>query len=324
MYKHLYAPPNTQTSNTPLTHPSTEAPPIQLILGRTSFYIPSAFLSHSRHLTSLLTHNTSAYPTIYIPDTNPSHFRIYASFICSNTLQIPCCERCTTNPTNPKNCIENFWSHRNGCYELGWKLEDTPFRNKLIDVAIWQMINCDEMPDSLHETIYKNSKKGSMYRTLVLNLAFNRWDKRELKRVEASEFRDDLFKYLSDALRADGVERKGVQDVLSGMPQGVHWEREGDYGEERDGEERDGDGGVKVEEDTEVEDYTGVEDRTDVQDYTKVEDYTDGGGETEDNAETEVMPEIETEIKTEIEADIETKQESELESEAETEYFPSM
>jgi hypothetical protein len=186
------------------------------------------------------------------------------------------------------------------------------------------MINCDEMPDSLHETIYKNSKKGSMYRTLVLNLAFNRWDKRELKRVEASEFRDDLFKYLTDALRADGVERKGVQDVLSGMPQGVHWEREGDYGEERDGEERDGDGGVKVEEDTEVEDYTGVEDRTDVQDYTKVEDYTDGGGETEDNAETEVMPEIETEIKTEIEADIETKQESELESEAETEYFPSM
>jgi hypothetical protein len=191
----------------------------------------------------------------------------------------------------------------------------------LIDVAIEQMINCDEMPDSLHEIIYGNSKKGSMHRNLVLNLAFNTWDKSELDRVKASEFGEDLFEYLTHALRADGVERRGVQDVLSGMPQGVYCEREEDNGEERDD-----DGGVKVEEDTDFEDYTGVEDHTDVEDNTKVEDYTDSGDETEDNAGTEVVPGIETEIG----VDIDTKQESEsdfesgLESEAETESFSSM
>ena len=115
------------------------------------------------------------------------------------------------------------------------------------------------------------------------------------------EFGDDLFRYLMDALRADGVGRRGVREVLSGMPRGVYWER-------------DGDGGAKVEEDTDVEDHSGVEDdHTGVQDYTKVEDYTDGGDETESTVEDDVVTETGTEI--EIEADVEVKQESESEAE---------
>lgn len=122
---------------------------------------------------------------------------------------MPSCERCTTNPNDPPNCTENFWRHWNGCYEPGWKLEDTPFRNGLIGVAIWQMVSCDEMPDSFHKTIYGNSGRGSIHRALVLNLAFNTWEKSELKRVEGEEFRDDLSRYLANAMRADGVERIG-------------------------------------------------------------------------------------------------------------------
>ncbi|OSS48925.1 hypothetical protein B5807_06916 [Epicoccum nigrum] len=90
----------------------TETPPVQLSLsGRTSFYIPRDFLSHSRSLAPLLVHNTSTHPTIYIPDINPSYFQIYASFICSNTLQMPYYERCIANINNPQNCVENFWTH---------------------------------------------------------------------------------------------------------------------------------------------------------------------------------------------------------------------
>ncbi|KAG9200391.1 hypothetical protein G6514_007063 [Epicoccum nigrum] len=177
------------------------------------------------------------------------------------------------------------------------------------------MIDCDEMPDSFHKTIYEFSKRGSMHRTLVLNLAFNTWDKSELKRLEASEFRDDMFKYLTDALRADGVEGWGVQEVLDGMPQGVYWEREGCNGEGGD------DHG-----ETEVEDYTDTVGYFGLEGYTKVTDYTDGGDETKGNAGTGVK----TEIETKTEANIETKQDSEsdsksrLEFEAETEYFYGM
>ena len=168
----------------------------------------------------------------------------------------------------------------------------------------------DEMPEGFQEVFYGNSGRGSMHRTLVLNLAFNTWDGGMVEGVGRGEFGDDLVRYLTDALRADGVGGRGVREVLSGMPRGVYWEKEG---EEEDGEERDGDGGVKVEGDADVEDYTGVEDHTGVEVYTKVEDYTDGGDETEGTAEDDVVAKTETEI----EADIEIKQESE--SEAETE-----
>lgn len=171
----------------------------------------------------------------------------------------------------------------------------------------------DEMPEGFQEVIYGNSGRGSMHRTLVLNLAFNTWDGGMLEGVGRGEFGDDLVRYLTDALRADGVGRRGVREVLSGMPRGVYWEREGEEIEEEDEEGRDGDGGAKVEGDADDEDYTGVEDHTGVQDYNKVEDYTDGGDETESTAENNVVAKTEPEI----EADIEIKQESE--SEAETE-----
>lgn len=168
----------------------------------------------------------------------------------------------------------------------------------------------DEMPEGFQEVVDGNSGRGSIHRTLVLNLAFNTWDGGMLEGVGRGEFGDDLVRYLTDALRADGVGRRGVREVLSGLPRGVYWEREG---EEEDGEERDADGGVKVEGDADVEDYTGVQDHTGVEVYTKVEDYTDGGDETEGTAEDDVVAKTETEI----EADIEIKQESESETETE-------
>lgn len=171
----------------------------------------------------------------------------------------------------------------------------------------------DEMPEGFQEVVYGNSGRGSMHRTLVLNLAFNTWDGGMLEGVGRGEFGDDLVRYLTDALRADGVGRRWVREVLSGMPREVYWEREGEEREGEDEEERDGDGGVKVEGDADVEDYTGVEDHTGVQGYTKVEDYTDGCDETEGTAENDVVAKTEPEI----EADVEIKHESE--SEAETE-----
>lgn len=105
----------------------------------------------------------------------------------------------------------------------------------------------DEMPEGFQEVVYGNSGRGSMHRTLVLNLAFNTWDGGMLEGVGRGEFGDDLVRYLTDALRADGVGRRWVREVLSGMPREVYWEREGEEREGEDEEERDGDGGVKVE-----------------------------------------------------------------------------
>lgn len=129
-----------------------------------------------------------------------------------------------------------------------------------------------------------------MHRTLVLNLAFNTWDKIEMKRVEASEFRDDLFRYLADALRADGVERRGVRELLNSLPQGVYSEREGDDGEEEydDDDDDDYDGRFKVEDYTNGEGYIKDEDHTEGEDHTRDEDHTDVESHTEDKDHTDV------------------------------------
>ena len=153
------------------------------------------------------------------------------------------------------------------------------------------MIECDEMPDSLHETIYGYSKKGSMHRTLVLNLAFNTWDKSEMKRVEASEFRDDLFRYLADALRADGVKRRGVREVLGGLPQGVYSERERDESdddEEEEEEEEEDDNNDEDDSRVKVEDYIDGEHHIKDDDHIKDEDHTKGKDHTEDKDQNDV------------------------------------
>lgn len=67
------------------------------------------------------------------------------------------------------------WNDWRECYELGNFIQDTDFKNALIDVVIEKVANDEEYNESLPHVIHSSSCKESPYRKLALGITVKTW-----------------------------------------------------------------------------------------------------------------------------------------------------
>jgi hypothetical protein len=217
----------------PLIRSRLTSEPVKVIVGssKATYFVHEAQLrASSAFFTQMFNGDwkESATRTVILSEAIPQPFSIYVKWLYSRRFyitesdDIDCEEESDTLESGENGERENLWD----CYQLGDFLQDSDFKDAIIDALINKMVVENCYPLYIAQAVYASSTAASPHRQWVVDCAIKFWSKPELDAVAEDavsesgdypqEFRTDLFVAMSAHLRT-GVKVTLVADFFQNL-----------------------------------------------------------------------------------------------------------
>lgn len=156
--------------------------------------------------------------TVNLPDVCPSSFPIYVDWLYTGRFCLSA--QHDMRPREDGAINDKEWGRWALCLELGDFLQDTSFKDALIDIAIEKMSYDDTYSLDVPNDIYRLTKADSPYRRLTLDIAVSMWDEEDfsgsIDQGYPIDFTADLLSAMGKKIR-EGVVNKSPREFFENV-----------------------------------------------------------------------------------------------------------
>jgi hypothetical protein len=129
-----------------------------------------------------------------MPETLARIFEIWVKWLYTGRIFLAT-ETDSTTSADSKGNVSYEWMRWARCYALGDFLQDSDFKDAIVDAIVEAFLACKQAPFDLPSYIYPHSLEGSAHRKLAVDVQINFWNRERLGR--ADEYPD---RFLLDVL----------------------------------------------------------------------------------------------------------------------------
>jgi hypothetical protein len=160
--------------------------------------------------------------SIALPDTDPVTFQIYLDWLYSGP-HITITKK--DDRVKPTPCatpsVDHEWIKWAACYELGSFLQDTDFKDALIDASMEKMYTDEEYTTDFPSFVYPTSSRQSPHRKLAVDIAVSVWHSTTLedaaKKDLPGDFCADTMSIIGRTLRSGAAADIGIWNFFASV-----------------------------------------------------------------------------------------------------------
>ncbi|KAJ4334000.1 hypothetical protein N0V95_009288, partial [Ascochyta clinopodiicola] len=155
--------------------------------------------------------------TVELPDCDSKSFSIYLDWLYTGCVCITQEDDDQGKDSEDGITVDYEWTKWADCFRVGDFLQDSDFKDAMINTAIEKIISEDINYKNLAEDVYTFSQPTSRNRRLAVDIALNTWPDSDFQCIDGNshppEFLADLITAMGGKLRAV-LDRRSPEDFL--------------------------------------------------------------------------------------------------------------